>query len=162
MNKREFDIECNGDPPPLLLDGIYPAEGKDWQERPYFFGRKMVVSWSVFVAMDFRQSVTLCNYYNIQRAGGGQIVAGRHSAYYKDWVASNGGKIPDRRRWMSPDTFVGKRVWVRIVSIRKDIRGPLHPSLYYSRIGQVMRPLGETEIVLKIPLELDEFNWQAL
>jgi len=97
----EFENVNPGKPRLSIPDGIYPARYVDKTITFMRWGEKLVITWKVFISVDFRDAemrnegyVFLQGYYNINRDEGNRLVFGPHSAYRKDWIAANNGRLP--------------------------------------------------------------------
>ncbi|WP_173046756.1 hypothetical protein [Nitrospira sp. KM1] len=161
MANDNENIRGPASPLPLLPSGIYVACAKGWSVKPYTdWGEKIVIEWDVFLSPDCQTARRLEGYHPIKRDKGGQIYAGSHSGYYKDWVSANDGRLPDREKRLTPEIFIGKRLFVDVVIVDRDNRGPLHPSLYHSRVGRVLRPLHDGEIIKGFPIQERDFKYK--
>lgn len=164
----EFNNIDPGEPPVLLKAGIYPAQ---WVKRTIGqtpWGEKLVFHWRVFSSIPFRVSTMkddsgtpLSGYYNIKRGSGNRFKFGRHHSYRKDWIAANNGRFPIPPSSLPLSVFQDRYLFVQIATVEKDPRGPLHPSNYWSKVQQVIRPVGVDEIVGRLPLQLSEVTWKT-
>lgn len=148
LRDQDFDNVDPGEPRFLIpQEGWYPAQFIDYESKLYgSWGEKLIFQWKVFTSFDKNKPVILCRYYNLERKGGGQFKFGPLHDYRKDWVAANGGRHPLDRSRLSISIWKERLYLVEVVTVRHDSKGrPFSPSLYWSKVGRVIRPLEEGE-----------------
>jgi hypothetical protein len=156
LRDEDFDNVDPGEPRILIPEeGWYPGMVNSYEAKPYGrWGEKLIFHWKVFTSFDKSKSVTLCRYYNFQRKGGGQFKFGPLHDYRKDWVAANGGRHPLERSRLSISIWKERLYLVEVVTVREDSKKrPLSASFYWSKIGRVIRPLGEGERWERLPVQ---------
>lgn len=154
LRDEDFDNIDPGDPLVLIDEGLWPAQWQGREAKGYEWGEKLIFRWKVFTSFDKSQSVTLIRYYNLQRKAGGQFKFGRRHDYSKDWVAANEGHHPSDPSRLPLSIFRERLFLVEVVTVRQDSKGrPLHRSLHHSKIGRVIRPLGEGERWERLPVQ---------
>ena len=143
IHEEDFENVDPGEPRILFPDeGVWPAQFIRWEAKGYGpWGEKLIVQWRVLSACPTSSPVTLSRYYNLQRGAGNRFKFGPLHAFRKDWIAANGGRHPLDRSKLPLSIFKGRTFLVEIVTVRNDARGPLPPSLYWSKVGRVIRPL---------------------
>lgn len=148
MDLRDEDFENvnPGEPRIFMLDGQYPAQFIGRKSKHYSWGEKLIFHWRVFISRDLTESKTLDRYYNAHRDKAGRFLFGDLHGYRKDWIAANGGKHPSLRSRLPITIFGNSLFLVEVISVREDSDGhPLSPSLYWSKVKRVIRPLEEGE-----------------
>jgi hypothetical protein len=135
VREEEFENIVGGEPRTLMTPGCYPARLLRYYSKGYSWSEKLVFEWQVFSSFDQKKSDEISSYYNMTRDGGKRLVFGHHSAYRKDWITANGGKLPGDNRRLPLSVFQEKLLLVQVVTVTKDQRGALHPSLYCRKWG---------------------------
>jgi hypothetical protein len=143
----------------IAAAGVYPAIWKDRTSSASPWGPKIKFEWLVYVTQDFSRSVTLHAFYNAKRDRGNRFKFGPNHAFRKDWIAANRGVLPSRPTALPLSVFKDKKFYVEVVTVIRDTRGPLHPSCYWSKVGRIIRPVGEDETVQGLPLQLSDITW---
>jgi hypothetical protein len=139
-----------------MLEGIYPAECLRWDHRPDpRWGEKEVFEYRIFrsSALASGDSTILYRYYNIKRNENGRLVFGHRHEYRKDWIAANSGRHPNDWNSLPPSIFKRGLLLVSVVTVRKDSKGPLLKTLYYSRVDRVIGPVDAEEQFNSLPLQ---------
>ena len=156
MNVRDEDFE-NVDPGevrPLIEEGYWPAVCLGRDNRPYSGLReKLTFQWKVFMSPYKKRFVVLPRYYNAKRNKAGRFMWGQLHAYRNDWVRANNNKWPPDPNKLPPSIWEKCTFLVEVVTVRKTRSGPLSSSLYWSRIGQIIRPLAEDERLERLPVQ---------
>lgn len=161
LTDEDFENINPGDSRTLIAaEGIYPAlwRGRTLSASPW--GLKIKFEWAVYVAQDFSRSVALHGFYNAKRDKGNRLKFGPNHAFYKDWIAANRGVLPSPPNALPLSVFKDTKFYVEVVTVIRDTRGPLHPSCYWSKVGRIIRPLGDDETVKGLPLQLSDITWK--
>ena len=164
LDDDEFNDVNAGDPRPFMAEGIYPALWAARTRKKYKWGEKLIFTWTVFTTINFRNPamkdncVSLPGYYNVRRDKGKRPIFGPGSAYRKDWIAANDGRLPQPPHRLPLSVFRGGFLFVEVATVNEDTRGPLHRSCYWSKVQRVIRPVREDDIVERLPLELDDID----
>jgi hypothetical protein len=148
MQIREEDFENvnPGEQRILLVEGYWPAEFVSCESKNYgVWGEKLIFHWKVFTSLDKRTFRILYHWHNCQRDKGGRFKFGPLHSYRKDWIAANHGKMPLDPRRLPLSIWKDQTFLVEVVTVRKASNGVLVPSLHWSKIGRVIRPLTEGE-----------------
>ncbi len=158
---EDFENVNPGDARTLIAaEGIYPALWKGRTPSASPWGPKIQFEWLVYLSPDFSQSVRLHAYYNAKRDAGNRFRFGPNHAFRKDWIAANRGILPARSTALSLSLFKDQTFYVEVVTVTRDTRGPLHPSCHWSKVGRLIRPLGEGECIHRLPLQLSDVTWK--
>lgn len=156
MDVRDEDFE-NVDPREVRLlieEGCWPAECLGRENKSYGgLKDKLTFNWKVFMSHDKSRSVILPRYYNALRNKAGRFIFGQLSAYRNDWVTANNGKLPLDPKRLPPSIWGKGTFLVEVVTVRRTRNSPLSPSLYWSRIGRVIRPLEDGERWDRLPVQ---------
>lgn len=154
LRDEDFNNVNPGEPRILIEQGMWPAQYLRKEGRPPGrYGEKLYVWWRIFMSLDKGRSVVLPRYYNIERDKGGRLKFGHHHAFRRDWVQSNYGRLPLEPNKFPPSIWEQGVFLVEVVTVRKSNDGPLPSSLYWSRIGRIVRPLAEGETWEGLPLQ---------
>ncbi len=138
----------------LLQEGVWPAECLGRANKSYGgLKDKVTFQWKVFLSPDKSRSTVLPRYYNAPRNKAGRFMFGHLSDYRIDWVAANYGHLPLDPKRLPPSIWEKGTFLVEVVTVRRTRNGPLPPSLYWSRIGRVIRPLEEGERWEGLPVQ---------
>lgn len=143
---EDFENIDPGEPRVLIAEeGIWPAQFVSFQTKTYGqWGEKLIIQWRVFIHHDKSKHVMLCRFYNLQRDRGNRLKFGPLHDYRKDWIAANGGRHPLDRSKLPLSIFKCGIFSVEVVTVRRDSKNPLSPSIYWSKIGRVIRPVEGT------------------
>jgi hypothetical protein len=148
LHDDDFNNVNPGEPRILIPEeGWYPAHATGYEAKRYGgWGEKLIVRWMVFTSTDKSSFTMLDRYYNLQRDMGKRFKFGPLHDYRKDWIASNGGRHSLERSRLPISIWKEGLYLVEVVTVRHDSKGRhLSPSLYWSKIGRVIRPLKEGE-----------------
>ncbi len=158
----DFENVNPGDARTLIsVQGIYPASWKGRTPSASPWGPKIKFQWLVYTALDYSQSVALNGYYNAKRDRSKRFTFGPNHAFRKDWIAANRGILPSLPTALPLSVFRDGMFFVEVVTVIRDTRGPLHPSCYWSKIGRVIRPMGDGEPIKRLPLQLSDVTWKT-
>lgn len=159
LSDGDFENVASGEERLLLSqEGIYPARLICWHSQLHpLFGEKLIFDWNVFLspALDKYESCKLLRYYNVKRENGKPFF-GHHHEYRKDWIAANNGRRPFVRSSLPPKVFEKKLFLIGIKTVCKDSKGDLQPSVYYSRVDRIIRPLEDGEEIDRVPVQAIE------
>ena len=162
LTDEDFENINPGDSRTLIAaQGIYPALWKGGNPSVSPWGLKIKFEWLVYVAQDFSRSIALHGFYNAKRDRGNRFIFGPNHAFRKDLIAANRGVLPSRPTSLPLSVFKDKTFYVEVVTVIRDTRGPLHPSCYWSKVGRIIRPVGEAETVQRLPLQLSDVTWKT-
>ncbi|THJ19196.1 MAG: hypothetical protein CAF45_016315 [Nitrospira sp. CG24E] len=156
LRDEDFDNVDPGKPRILVAgEGGWPAQFAGYETKHYGkWGEKLIFQWKVFTSIDKSKFETLIRYYNLSRNGGERFQFGPLHDFRKDWVAANGGRLPLNPSRLSLSIWKDRTFLVEVVTVRHDSKGkPISPSFYWSRIGQVIRPLEAGESWERLPLQ---------
>lgn len=148
MDVRDEDFENvnPGEPRFLIPEGEYPAQFIDRELKYYGWGEKLLLHWKIFTSKDLTQFQMLDRFYNVKRDKGGRFQFGPLHDYRKDWIAANGGRHPAERCRLPIAIFRHGLFLVEVSSVRQDSKGrSLSPSLHWSKVSRVIRPLEKSE-----------------
>jgi hypothetical protein len=156
LRDEDFDNVNPGEPRFLLQEGAYPAEWVGRESKIYKgWGEKVIFLFKVFTSSDKSRSVTLSRYYNAQRDGGNRFIFGPLHDLRKDWIAANRGKLPLENYKLSLSIWKDKMFLVDVATVRHDSKGrQLAPSLHWSKVSRVLRPMDEDEKWDRLPMEV--------
>ena len=155
LRDEDFDNVDPGECRPLLQEGVWPAECLGRESKSYGgLKDKLTFQWRVFLSLDKSRSCILPRYYNAPRNKAGRFQFGQLCAYRNDWVAANSGRLPLDPKSLPPSIWEKGTFLVEVVTVRRTRNGPLAPSLYWSRIGRVIRPVEEGECWERLPVQL--------
>ena len=143
LGDEDFDNVNPGEPRILIDEGLWPAAFVGMEIRPSRWGEKLCVSWKVFMNLDRSRFHVLTRFYNLQRDGGGRFKFGHLHAYRGDWIVANHGKLPMDPKKLPPTVFKKGQCIVEVVTVRTSNGRALHPSLHWSRIGWIIRPMDD-------------------
>ncbi len=162
QEEGHLEIEVGGDCKPYIpAEGIYPARFEGIERVCSPWGDKLKAQWTVFTCRKMIQSVVLYRYYNGTRGLGGRLKFGPNHDFYRDWTSMNNGVPPRRSDRFPVSGFKNQEFFVLIVTVKDNGRhAPLNPGTYYSKVGGVVRPLGEEEQVGTLPLQLVDIGWK--
>src|SRR5262249_47499289 len=133
LREEDFDNVNPGEARPLIEEGLWPADFVGLESRSGRWGEKLYANWKVFIAPGKGQFVVLPRYYTVERDGGGRFKFGRLHAYRKDWIASNGGRVPLDANRLPPSIWQKRTFLVEVATVRMGSDGvPLLRSLYWS------------------------------
>jgi hypothetical protein len=168
FDDEAFNNVNSGEPPVWIEDGVYPALGVGRTVKMSPWGEKLTLTWSICKSPQFRETgaqspswKSLSSYYNVKRDKARRLEFGPHSAYLKDWIAANYGRHPEPRYSLPLSVFMDRWLFVRVVTVRKDQRGALHESCYWSKVQCVIRPIGDEETIERLPLQLSDVTWKT-
>ena len=154
IRDEDFDNVNPGELRFLLQEGRYPAQYNGYEAKHYGrWGEKLIFQWKVFTSIDRDKFQMLCRYYNITRDKGGRFKFGPLHDYRKDWIAANGGKILSDRSRLPLSIFRDKTFLVEVVTVKDDFKCRLSPSLYWSKIRRVIRPLADEDRLEGSPVQ---------
>ena len=153
LGDEDFDNVNPGEGRILIEEGLWPAKYLDHGIKPGQYGEKLTVRWGIVMSADKIRSVILPRFYNLKRDKGERFMFGHLHAYRRDWVVSNNGRLPMDSRKLPPSIWKEGTFLVEVVTVRSTRDGSLPPSLYYSRVGRVIRPLDEEERWERLPLQ---------
>lgn len=156
MQIREEDFENvnPGEQRILLVEGCWPAEVVSFESKSYGrWGEKLIFRWKVFTSRDKSTSRILCRYHNLDRDKGGRFKFGPLHSYRKDWIAANDGKVPFDPKKLPLSIWKDRTFLVEVVTVRSASNGVLAPSLHWSKIGRLIRPLAEEEAWERLPFQ---------
>jgi hypothetical protein len=157
----EFE-NIDGEPAPYLPEeGIYVARFGGVQGTFSPVGEKLKLVWTVFVSSNLTSSIELYRHYNVYRAKGGRRRFSPNQDFWRDWTSMNNGVPPRRGSSLALTRFKSQLFFVDVVTVKQNgQRKPLNPSNWYSKVGGVIRPLGEGESVPTLPIQLIEIGWK--
>lgn len=157
---QDSDFENLGGAPHRIYiqPGIYPARflGKKSDRRRKDWGEKLIFEWEVFLNTARTQSVKLSRYYNASRDKAGRFEFGDGHDYRADWIRANSGKHPPVWHRLPPDIFGAHEFLVEVVTVRRDWRRLLEPTLQHSKIGRIVRPVNDGELLQTFPIQPSE------
>jgi hypothetical protein len=154
VHDEDFENVDPGEVRVLLEEGCWPAECLGRENKPYSgLGEKLTFKWKVFLSPDKNKFVILPRYYNAPRNKAGRFKFGQLSAFRNDWVTANNGKVPLDRNRLPPSIWQKGTFLVEVITVRRTRSGVLSPSLYWSRIGRVIRPMAEDERWEGLPVQ---------
>ncbi len=153
VQDEDFEDIDPGEPRVLIEERTYTALWQKKEVRKYPFGEKLVFFWNVHMSADLSRSVSLCGYYSLTRNRAGRFIFGPHHGYRHDWIAANDGRLPSNPKHLPSRIWEGRKFLVRVSTVTRGMRGPLHPSCYYSRIKRVICPISEFESSQRLPPE---------
>jgi hypothetical protein len=154
LRDEDFNNVNPGEPRVLIEEGVWPARWLRREAKVYGWGEKLIFHWEVFMAFDKSRFVNLSGYYTAKRDRANRFYFGPLHNYRKDWIAANGGKVPLDPSKLPLSVWQERLFLVEVVTVRHDSKGrPLSPSLYYSKIDRVIRPLGEEETWETLPIQ---------
>ena len=105
------------------------------------------------MSFDKSRSVILTRYYNLARDKAKRFKFGHLHAFRRDWISSNHGRLPLDPQRLPPSIWKNGIFLVEVVTVRKTSDGLLPPSLYWSRIGRILRPEDEGKPWTRLPLQ---------
>jgi len=147
-----FENVNSGEPRVLIPPGEYPGNLLRWEEAQTPWGEKLYAYYEVFLLADNKKSVHLRRHYKVDRDTTGAWFCGDGHDYRKDWIRANRGRLPIPRKRLPIGKFGESMMVLAIETVMRDGRRPLHPSSYYSKVGFVVRPLEEGEVLLRCPV----------
>ena len=153
LRDEDFDNVNPGEPRILIEEGLWPAEFVRKEKMPSRWGEKLCLFWKVYLSCDKSRFIVLPRFYNLQRDGGGRLMFGHLHAYRRDWIVANHGKLPLDPKRLRPTVFEKGLCVVEVVTVRNSNDRALHPSLHWSRIGWIIRPMDEGESWEGLPLQ---------
>jgi hypothetical protein len=158
---RDEDFENIDAGPPLILipEGYYPADCLGYQAWKYGpeWGERLIVAWKVILSIDQQHTVDLTSYYTIRRNPAGRFCATDRCGYHRDWIKANDGKLPTRRNCLPFHVLMSRRMLVAVETVMRDSKKrPLHPSSHYSKVGCILRPLRDTDLIKPFPLQAED------
>jgi len=156
VRDEDFDNVNPGEIRVLVPDeGWYPAQFIGYEDKRYNgWGEKLICQWKVLTSPDKTQFTILPRYYNLQRDKARRFKFGQLHDFSKDWIAANRGRHPLDRCNRSISIFREGLFLVEVVTVRHDSkRRPFPPTLHWSKIGRVIRPIEEGENWERFPLQ---------
>lgn len=164
LSDAEFENLAPGNRRPWIPPGLYPARFKTRRldQRRKDWGEKLVCDWDVYLDPSIKASVLLCRYYNITRDGGGRFIFGDGHDYRTDWVMANKGKLTYERQRLPVTIFEKGLFWVEVVTVDKNSKGKIHPSLHWSKIGRIVGPVRDGQLIKTLPMHPSDLSDEFL